>query len=439
MNKPSPIVLPARQEIFFGLCLGVARGVLAIVASILLARTLSVTEFGEFASGINLTVIVLMFASLGMERLTMQVFRRAQRSGDFEAARGLRRIGPMMIIGTCLACIVLLVPAHIFFQDDPFHEHMNFALVLALLPLLALSRFFVGSAAAHGRYLLGNSVHSLAPFIIIILLTLLVTALGWEELDVIHAVVIYGLAYGAVLLALYRIRQVAEPEEFRRGSHRLESMDWLRAGTLFSLAMFCMTVLDRGGVVAVSWLEDDDTGAAFLGAAGELAGFMLFLAMGASAIFSPIMTDAVNDKNTVALRKINFAWFRWVGGTAVVIGVLQLLYATQLLDFYGEEYEVATNAFIIYLVGFAISAFLFLPMMASQYLVGLGQSVLILGGWVVAGLIGMAYLGSHLGIQGVAIAQIGATIGANLGCILAGHRVVAKWKPEHSGGKATYK
>ncbi len=83
MNKPSPIVLPARQEIFFGLCLGVARGVLAIVASILLARTLSVTEFGEFASGINLTIIVLMFASLGMERLTMQVFRRAQRSGDF--------------------------------------------------------------------------------------------------------------------------------------------------------------------------------------------------------------------------------------------------------------------------------------------------------------------------------------------------------------------
>ena len=58
---------------------------------------------------------------------------------------------------------------------------------------------------------------------------------------------------------------------------------------------------------------------------------------------------------------------------------------------------------------------------------------------MVAGFIGMAYLGSHLGIQGVAIAQIGATIGANLGCILAGHRVVAKWKPEHNGGKATDK
>ena len=199
----------------------------------------------------------------------------------------------------------------------------------------------------------------------------------------------------------------------------------------------------QSGIRPVEWAEgaNHEGFATLLRADGDPIrhGTMLFLAMGASAIFSPIMTDAVNDKNTVALRKINFAWFRWVGGTAVVIGVLQLLYATQLLDFYGEEYEVATNAFIIYLVGFAISAFLFLPMMASQYLVGLGQSVLILGGWVVAGLIGMAYLGSHLGIQGVAIAQIGATIGANLGCILAGHRVVAKWKPEHSGGKATYK
>ena len=122
--------------------------------------------------------------------------------------------------------------------------------------------------------------------------------------------------------------------------------------------------------MAVSWFADDDTGAAFLGAAGELAGFLLFLAMGASAVFSPIMTDAVNDQSTVALRKINFAWFRWVGGTAVVIGVLQLLYAKQLLALYGEEYEVATSAFIIYLVGFTISAFLLLPMMASQYLVG---------------------------------------------------------------------
>ena len=72
---------------FLGIALGIG-------VWIMLARMLPISEFGEFTAAFGLAMLGGAFANLGLPQHVMLPFRAAIGSGDFNVARGLRRVMP---------------------------------------------------------------------------------------------------------------------------------------------------------------------------------------------------------------------------------------------------------------------------------------------------------------------------------------------------------
>ena len=66
--------------------------ILAFVVWVLLARMLPVSKFGEFNAAFGVAMMAGTLANLGMAQYVTVPFRSAISTGDFQAARGLRRV-----------------------------------------------------------------------------------------------------------------------------------------------------------------------------------------------------------------------------------------------------------------------------------------------------------------------------------------------------------
>lgn len=128
---------------FLGIALGIG-------VWIMLARMLPISEFGEFTAAFGLAMLGGAFANLGLPQYVMLPFRKAISSGDFNIARGIRRVMPWLLIGSgCIAYGVIIGVKEVLGTDCSPREQ-SVTTVLALLPLTVLMRYLAATAQAHG-------------------------------------------------------------------------------------------------------------------------------------------------------------------------------------------------------------------------------------------------------------------------------------------------
>ena len=161
----------------------------------------------------------------------------------------------------------------------------------------------------------------------------------------------------------------------------------------------------------LGWVCDEGRQAAIFAAADRLAKMLLVAYSAGTALFLPLLADAIQSGNLEQYRRLIRRWFSLVGVTNLVVLALLAVFGRSLLGLYGDAYQASYP--ILLVVGtwlmFTVMTGVFLRVL--QY-GGAGKaSTLICVSASVVGVVGMIGLGLVWGAMGVAIAQAVAFIG----------------------------
>ncbi|MAH66899.1 MAG: hypothetical protein CMJ27_11015 [Phycisphaerae bacterium] len=164
-------------------------------------------------------------------------------------------------------------------------------------------------------------------------------------------------------------------------------------------------------------------------AADRLAQLLAVAGLAGTAIFLPLLADAIQSGDPRHLRRLVRRWMRLLG-TANLVGLgILVVFGGRILKIYGPEYRSAYPLLLVTgtSIGFSTTASIALSMV--QYAGG-GWSVIktsLL--WSVIGIVAMLVLGWAWEAMGVALGQAGAFVGMYLTFILQARSILGGTNP----------
>jgi O-antigen/teichoic acid export membrane protein len=388
--------------------------VLSILAGVTLANMLSTAAFGEFNAAYGVMMIVSTFAGLGASQFITVPFRRAIVSSEFALARGLRKWMPLCIIFSGIFAFGLVLTAHVVFGSNSAVRVQSFAAVLALVPLVALMTYLVGTANTHEAA--GRAMFLFVPGLQLMILVGLgsVRLLGIDSFDVLDAAAVWAAANLVVCIALWRLNLVVERPEFKKGSLATAWRVWVTGAFPYLVSGVVNVTLIQAPFVVLGWIHANGENAAMFAAADRLAQLLSVAGISATAIFLPAIADAIEARSRQNYRQLIERWFLVVG-SATGIGILFIvIFGETLLGLFGEVYRQAYWLLVVVSSSIGITMIASIFLSVTQY-AGAGKSVIVISAiWTLAGLTAMVVLGEHWHTMGIALAQGGAFLGMYL-------------------------
>ena len=403
--------------------------VLGIGVWIMLARMLPISEFGEFTAAFGLAMLGGAFANLGLPQYVMMPFRSAISTGDFDIARGLRRVMPWVLVGSGFTAYGVIIGAKEVFGSDCTPRQESVTTVLALLPLTVLMRYLATTAKAHGAP--GRAMFLTGPGLYLLI------ALGlwraWsrkaDEVCILDISTGWVAASLIVCIALWYLNLSVEHDGFKRGKGTVPWRKMLRGSFPFFLSGLGGMLLVQAPFPILGWICDEGRQAAIFAAADRLSKMLLVAYSAGTALFLPLLADAIQSGNHEHYRRLIRRWFSLTGGSSVLIFGLLALFGHSLLGLYGDAYQASYPILLVagtWLL-FTVATGIFLRVL--QY-GGAGMaSTLICVSASVVGVAGMIGLGWIWGAMGVAIAQAIAFIGMYVMLTVKARTLVQPPKP----------
>ncbi len=395
----------------------------------MLARMLPISEFGEFTAAFGLAMLGGAFANLGLPQYVMMPFRSAISTGDFDIARGLRRVMPWVLVGSGFTAYGVIIGAKEVFGSDCTPRQESVTTVLALLPLTVLMRYLATTAKAHGAP--GRAMFLTGPGLYLLI------ALGlwraWsrkaDEVCILDISTGWVAASLIVCIALWYLNLSVEHDGFKRGKGTVPWRKMLRGSFPFFLSGLGGMLLVQAPFPILGWICDEGRQAAIFAAADRLSKMLLVAYSAGTALFLPLLADAIQSGNHEHYRRLIRRWFSLTGGSSVLIFGLLALFGHSLLGLYGDAYQASYPILLVagtWLL-FTVATGIFLRVL--QY-GGAGMaSTLICVSASVVGVAGMIGLGWIWGAMGVAIAQAVAFIGMYVMLTVKARTLVQPPKP----------
>ncbi len=413
MNDSTAICVPSLKKSATMMIQSVVSGGIGIFLWILLARMMSMSEFGEFSASYSVLNIVVMISSLGMGTMVTKIYSQSYIEGNWELSRGLRRNAPLFILGASIICFVVLVGYH-----STIHRHTavrieSFIVVMALLPLFALAGFFGFTCSAHGAPARSGVVYGWG-WNIVSLLTLGVFAVVFgDRLGVLDVAGVFAISAMIVLYLLWLLSRSVEPEHIKHGKRSYSNSEWIRSGLSIAFVGPSVITIHRCGVVVLGWIHADAEAAAILSAAGRISFILLLLGGGLARLYRPLFAQAVAAENQSQIKTLLVGWIRTTFVPVFVLGAVLIIGGKFFLGLYGEEYTAGYWTLVVYVLGFGSCTLMYIGRSLYQFLGCNKQVLLIMVCAAVVGIAGMVELGEFWSDFGVALAT---AISVNSAC-----------------------
>ncbi len=360
--------LPSRRAFLRAIVEGFLAALIPILIGQVMVRALKIEEFGVFFSSLSLLSLSIYIATLGFDKVLLKVYGDAEVKGIYDFARGIRFVTPLLMLGSSALCVIFFIVAHKLAQDEGILSITLFAMLLLLLPLMAISRYYYSSLMILGHRAMAAFLRKSFPKIIIILLMTGLLLLGHDELMSWKAAAVYIFAYASSLFVLVLFRRRVEPETFRKGDRSYELSSWIRHGLSQSTGFLATVAMGQSAILFSAWVWNSDDDAALLSVAMQVAGGGIFLAAFIAAFYYPAITAAIAAQDRRQIQDVLRSWVIRFCPVSLGLCILILLMKNWLLDLYGFAYYGANSTIILYAICFAISIMLFVPFAISQFL-----------------------------------------------------------------------
>jgi O-antigen/teichoic acid export membrane protein len=333
------------------LVLHVSMKILALIASILLARTLGAKGYGVYASALALLLLLGIPAQLGLPTLVVRLLASYRVREEWGLSRGLllRSGGSVFLLSALVAAfgasVVGLMGGRLSVEQG---RTLWWAMVL--LPVMALND--LRSAALRGlHHVVSGQLPDqlIAPGLFVVLLVV------WKfvfphSLPTLTPVVAMGLyflsgltAFGIGASILFR----RIPSQIRHATARYDTFGWMRSALPLLLISGMGIINVRIGVVMVAAIRGTHSAGLYQAAASgaELVALSLVVM---SLVMQPTISRMYARGEKQRLQRIITVAARTALGLALFSALFFALFATPILRLvYGREFEAAALSLMI--------------------------------------------------------------------------------------------
>lgn len=395
---------------FTGLLLG---KILVVSLHILLSRTLGAHEYGLYALGYSISLVVIRFSLLGLPMGTLRFVASHKGVNDLSRVKGTILSGLLIIAVLSIVCGVSLFFMSDILADCVFHKPglspvlKIFSLALPLHNLMVLSYFAMRATRRMVHYVFFKEI--LRPVLNIAIISM-VFIFGYRLKGAVLA--FSSSTVIAALLSLNWLRRLF-PELASTISPKFEVRRLLRFSMPVLFIGFSYLLLNQISRIILGFFDSSDNVGIYNVAANICILVIMFL-NGIDAIFAPIISDMFNKKKGEELDRLFKTGTRWVFSLSLPVALLYVIFSQEIMGVFGPEFALGYPVLIIltiaYLINSGTGSVAFLLQMSGNQDIELINSLVVAGGSILLNII----LITRHGIIGAAVATAISIAAINL-------------------------
>lgn len=339
------------------LLIKVATAGLTYLTYVVLSRTMSVLDYGNFAVGLSLATVLSIVALLGQQTVVLRLWPEAMLKGDTEAAVTAVRAGSALTILASLAVGALLFAGALLVntvrpQPDGV---LHFVAAAVLVLPLSLAEFQSSALRAQGSLWTALVPRDLLWRIVLPLAVLLLATAG-IRLDgpqalLLSAALLLAALLAQLLLAAQKQRPLAprfaELQKF--WAQHASVSRWLLYGAIISTVALNIDTLVVGILV-------DESSAGIYFNASRTAGLMTLFTYAATLVVAPMLARFFREGDMRKAQAITVV-SAWSGFAFSVFAFLCFLgFGRQILTIFGPSYADGWAILIILSIGLLFDA-----------------------------------------------------------------------------------
>lgn len=324
--------------------------VLLFGLSVVLARVLGPVAYGTYEFVIAWVTLLLVPATLGLDRLAVRVTSAAMERREPGVARGILRWSTMVVAGWSV--VVAGATAAVVAAGGGTAAASVAALLIGclILPVNALTVVWEGALRGLQHVIAGQ-----VPILIVRPLgAVLLFLLGWRVLglppNAYTALGSYLLAGLGALLTCGILLATRRPDGMRRAAPETHPRAWLAAAVPITIMTALYIGNGRVGTILLGSLTGPEA-AGIYALALRGADLVMFALVAVNTALSPTFAALHAKGDRAALQATVTKGARLIAGLALPVAAFMLLFGHVFLGIFGHEYVAGTGALRILTVG----------------------------------------------------------------------------------------
>lgn len=329
----------------------------AFLNGILLARILSVKDFGIYILAFTTLTVLTVPVSLGLPNLITRYISKYEVYEDKPAIKGLLIKTNIFVAITCLLVYILVFASYFVWwkkYDVIFTETFIYALIG--LPFIALGS--LRSAALRGLkfVVLGQLPDTFLRNFLFFLGISFFSILGYK-LSPQSAILLLTAATIISFFVGYYFLQIKLLNSLKHIKPIFKSKEWLKESIPFTLTSG-IEVIKSKSLTYILAIFGSLEAVAIFEVATRSSALISFTLDGLNSAIAPYISAAFEKKNMESLQRIVTKTTRIVFVFALPVALIFIIGGKPLLDFlYGMEYSVAYWPLVILCLGHLVNAF----------------------------------------------------------------------------------
>lgn len=361
-EEPAVNVAPAStrrlaRDSIAGFGLNIGNLAATILASIVLARTMDVTEFGLYSWGVALATLLVVPAVLGVDRLLVRDIASYSVSNAVDLTRGLMRRSAQIVLAS--SAVIIAVGALVVYltaQAGDTETALVIAAALVAVPLLAVLRVAQSALIGFHYVVLGQFADTfLRP------VHFLVAAVGGAlilgpRLDAQLAVALYAATAGVCVVFAVALLRRHTPDAVRASQVRYDTRKWVIAGVSLVVLSGGLVINAQTGVLMLGIL-DTPAAAGIYSVAQRGALLVSFPLLALNAAIAPTAARLWTARRHDDLQRLVTDGTRGVVLASLPIALVFIIGGSYILSLvYGPDFESGAAALAIVCLGQLVNA-----------------------------------------------------------------------------------
>ena len=381
------------------LLLSILSCALSYSTAIVVARSLGVNGYDDYAVAISAALILATLAEMGTGKYAMRILPQFVENNQWSLAKGYYKFSFRLIFAVSIV-LALFMAVSEWLKDDTFGNYA-LGIVILFLPIMA----WVG-AGAEFVIAQGAAIRSALVTRMIVPGSALAFVAAGSSMSSNFTAPMAALCFGASwifgLVAISLILWRTTPSQIISATPELSQKTWVSNAFPFLLVALLLTLLARIGVVILEIVHPDEAVVAVYAAAFDTGAIIYIVAKSTDKLFLPRISLMIERKDVLGLRRTRMHRWLWMGIICAGYLLVIFIFGKRILSMFGDDFIEGYTALCIISVATAIST---MASISPSYLgyVQLHAFVLVaIGLSVVAHIILCFPLGYRFGATGAA-------------------------------------
>lgn len=380
---------------------------LMYLANIVLARSLTVTDFDDYSVALSIVTMLSTLATLGLEKYALRAIALFRERQDWPKFHGfwlfsIWTIGCVSLVLFALLSIGLEASLALHHAD----YHIAIVLFASFLPVIAMTLFLVEVISAQGAHIIGIAIYRLFLPLIYLLLIYSFTLVN-VQLTASAAVVSYGFTWTLTLLLIWSFAKALMPVAAKKAKPLVLGKKWISRSLPLVFNSLMLTVMTSSGVVILELLFPSGLEVGIYAVAAQTGGFISLIGTSTNRYYLPKMVILVEYRDTKAIQQLIKLRSLVIGSLILVLYTMIALFGQHLLDLFGEHFSGRGYLTLVIIASGASMSGLFADMPYYLQYLGFNRTVLSFTCIAMLMMLSLAFfLAPSYGTVGVAIAYM---------------------------------